>query len=918
MSQNQDNMATLNSMVAGGRLRMAALVWSVCLMGAVGAGPETPLRPYQNDGLTPRPQQMRQRDGAVGLDSTWRIVTLPENAGMRFAAAWLRKGLGLDLTNAPAQDETTGRRIILLCDDGSAAARRIMDRHSLAFPKPAKFQKEGYLLEVYPGAQPEIIIAAPTAAGVFYGANTLMQLASPDKKLDAVSIMDYPDLEWRGIESISYLMPGTNGNLEFTQVKKDAIDRLARMKINMLWCSEYGGGGYNHFLHPEAYWHAYFELFQYARERHIEIVPLVGSLRNLWDVPRDLAEGYWVRDEPFTFGTNDTAQPDMDAVNLVTNGDFEMVSSSGQPVAGWTAYHAANVALTTNTASHGRQSVCLHLERAINQTDAQMYDGRPVLEYVVNLQPNSFYLLMADFKAAMDVPDIATFAANVMLDGKVVSDRSTTFGNSTEWRPRFIGVATTGAGNQQLKIWIYIWRGSAGNFWVDNVQCYRMNGKLLNVIRNADTDITVSSPDGKRQYVKGRDYEVIDGDFPARNKPIYWGTGWEPKPFGVRRLSSGAIPPGGRVAISYDSLLPTEVNNAMNLPECVSDERLYTEYVYPAIDRITTNFQPRCVFIGCDEVRGFNRDSRNRRRGLTNAELYAEYISKVNTRVRQKSPASRISMWGDMLSLRGAGSGNNPYYQLAHGSDSVGRMAEAIEKGMIDKSVLLSAWALEDCILFAQKGYQYLGCFGCSSGFGSETDAAKATITTFAQMLVDSPGGLGCLAYQVNTPWVYGACADRFWNARGKIVWMDSFETVQVGLQCPEGWTPAGQYLYSTNGAQAYLMQCAVMLSGTNALASTLLPVKSGKSYELVAHIKREKAGQTGAPAICFDWYDAARQPVGESRLAPEQALGAEYASCRFAAAVPGNASFISIRLEGAGNKPAGFWFDLLYLIEKY
>ena len=93
---------------------------------------------------------------------------------------------------------------------------------------------EGYTLEV----SDQVYISAPTKAGLFYGAQTLRQLLSPEifspKVVDtkwlipAVEIHDVPRFGWRGlhIDVSRYFMP-----------KKDVlkfIDTMATFKFNRL------------------------------------------------------------------------------------------------------------------------------------------------------------------------------------------------------------------------------------------------------------------------------------------------------------------------------------------------------------------------------------------------------------------------------------------------------------------------------------------------------------------------------------------------------------------------------------------------------------------------------------------------------------------------------------------------------------
>ncbi len=66
------------------------------------------------------------------------------------------------------------------------------------FRLPAKFQKEGYILDISPK---RVVVLAQSQAGLFYGAASLIQLihASKNRALPALQLVDWPSLPFRGI-----------------------------------------------------------------------------------------------------------------------------------------------------------------------------------------------------------------------------------------------------------------------------------------------------------------------------------------------------------------------------------------------------------------------------------------------------------------------------------------------------------------------------------------------------------------------------------------------------------------------------------------------------------------------------------------------------------------------------------------------
>lgn len=136
---------------------------------------------------------------------------------------------------------------------------------------------EGYILEVSrEGAK----VTARTEAGLFYGCQTLEQLLEDSRdfgqEIPAMKITDYPAIAYRAIHL------DTKNHLDRTEYYYRMIDKLARYKINaIIWELEdklrYTRrpevGGPNAISKQEMQ-----AICRYAKERHVEISPLVQGL----------------------------------------------------------------------------------------------------------------------------------------------------------------------------------------------------------------------------------------------------------------------------------------------------------------------------------------------------------------------------------------------------------------------------------------------------------------------------------------------------------------------------------------------------------------------------------------------------------------------------------------------------------------
>lgn len=168
--------------------RVLPIVFVTMLASLTFAAPAT--QPSAAINIVPRPVSLSLREGNFQLNSATAILT---DDGARSTAEqlanYLRPATGFDL---PIDHSDAGR---------TNAIELSID------PSLAKLGEEGYRLLVTPE---RIEIRAPSAAGAFYGVQTLRQLlpaeifaASPQSgvawAVPCVQIEDYPRFAWRGL-----------------------------------------------------------------------------------------------------------------------------------------------------------------------------------------------------------------------------------------------------------------------------------------------------------------------------------------------------------------------------------------------------------------------------------------------------------------------------------------------------------------------------------------------------------------------------------------------------------------------------------------------------------------------------------------------------------------------------------------------
>jgi hypothetical protein len=164
-----------------------------------------------------------------------------------------------------------GRQTILVGKLSLPAIANALQRSAVS--TPASLNEEGYILSVGPDA---VVVAGASAAGVFYGLQTLKQLVrgnNADVYIQGVRIVDWPAMRWRGVsDDIS------RGPVPTVEYIKRQLRTLASFKLNMhSFYMEHTFASKAHpligpeggSLTPEEI----RELVAYAKSYHIEMVP---------------------------------------------------------------------------------------------------------------------------------------------------------------------------------------------------------------------------------------------------------------------------------------------------------------------------------------------------------------------------------------------------------------------------------------------------------------------------------------------------------------------------------------------------------------------------------------------------------------------------------------------------------------------
>jgi hexosaminidase len=221
--------------------------------------------------VIPKPREMVATGANFRLDRSVHITLAdPRSAEDQFAAADFIDDVKQTTSLSLKSNRSRGRHAIIIGLLSNAKIQAALK--AVAFVMPSTLNEEGYVLSV---TKDGVVVGGASAAGVFYGLQTLKQLVRGDANafIQGARIIDWPAMRWRGVsDDIS------RGPVPTVDYIKRQLRTFAAFKLNLH--SFYMEHAFSSTQHPligpaggSLTPDEIRDIVSYAAKYHVEIVP---------------------------------------------------------------------------------------------------------------------------------------------------------------------------------------------------------------------------------------------------------------------------------------------------------------------------------------------------------------------------------------------------------------------------------------------------------------------------------------------------------------------------------------------------------------------------------------------------------------------------------------------------------------------
>ncbi|MCS6831582.1 MAG: hypothetical protein NZ749_13190, partial [bacterium] len=430
---------------------------------------------------------------------------------------------------------------------------------------------------------------------------------------------------------------------------------------------------------PPEYFRRLRQLKQTCERLKLEIIPSIFSVGygggTLWH-DRQLAEGMPVKDALFVVQGNE-ARHIPDPPVAIVNGGFE--DFAGNHMKAFSFHDEPGVVSfpDTQVAHSGKASLRFENFRAQPAGNARVMQE-------VRVRPYRCYRMSVWVKTEGLRPR-SNLRLLVLAGDRDLAPRSFEVPETSDWRK--LTMTFNSLNNEKVLVYVGIWGGQAGKFWVDDWTLEEVGP--INVLRRPGTPVAVKSEDGSITYEEGKDYApLVDPDF------SFWNV--ERAAPSLKLLPGSRIRDGQRLRVGwYHPMVIYE----SQVTVCMAEPALYDIYEHEA-KLLWEHLQFNKVILSMDEVRMGGTCAACR--GKEMARLLGECVTKQVHILRRINPRVQVYVWSDMFDPNHNAHAN---YYLVQG-DFTGSWKH------IPRDTIIAVWGgaprAESLGFFAREGFRTL------------------------------------------------------------------------------------------------------------------------------------------------------------------------------------------------------------------
>jgi Carbohydrate binding domain len=436
---------------------------------------------------------------------------------------------------------------------------------------------------------------------------------------------------------------------------------------------------------PDHYYDNLRRTKKLANEIGMEIIPMAGNFgysNDLLQNDPNLAEGIAVRDSVFV--VKDAKATLADTANLLPGGDFEQFKNNAP--AGWDfADGPGQSSFADADVKHGGKT-SLRFENFTKGNES----GNARVSKKVAVKPWQQYHLSAWVRTKDLSPAGEVHATVLGAKGRSLNFTSLGVKATQEWTQHH--VTFNSQDNEQLGVYLGIWGGKGGTFWLDDVELRPCAG--VDLLRREGCPVKVTSEDGKAEFTEGKDFKKWEY---AKMGRVPWPGGYEPyHPEPPLVLTDGSrIKEGDRLKVSY---YHAHVVYDESVCCCLRHDDVF-RYFEDTVKQLDTYFKPKKFFMVHDEIRVAGQCGLCKQEGVTAGGVLAENARRCVKIIHQVSPDAQVFDWSDTF---------DPYHNAHDNYYLVGSTLEKSWEGL-DKAVVVANWnhgkAAESLKFFAEQGH---------------------------------------------------------------------------------------------------------------------------------------------------------------------------------------------------------------------